>query len=257
MMIKRLKRKNAFTLAEVLITLGIIGVVAALTIPALLVQNRERENTTKLKKVFSTMTQAYTRAVSEYGTPDFWDLTAKDSDVGAANMVKILSPYFNVNKMCSNDGNCWPDVNSIKLNRSSDDNFKTNAKYAAFTVNDGSHYAFNVESPDCSAVFGTNKALQHVCATFTVDVNGSKNPNQMGYDIFKFYVTKFGLQPYGNEQDTQYTFVDNCSPANNGYGCAAWVIYKANMDYLHCKDLTWDGKDKCVGSKNSKYDSSL
>ena len=43
-------RTNAFTLAEVLITIGIIGIVAAMTIPALLVQNRERENTAKLKK---------------------------------------------------------------------------------------------------------------------------------------------------------------------------------------------------------------
>lgn len=254
---KRINVKQAFTLAEVLITLGIIGVVAALTIPAILVQNRERENTAKLKKVYSTMTQAYTRAVTEFGTPDFWDLTAKDSDAGAKNMVEILSPYFNVNKMCSADFNCWPDVTTIQLNRTSDDNFKTNSKYAAFTINDGSHFAFNVESPDCSAVFGTVKSLQHVCATFTVDVNGSKNPNQMGYDIFKFYVTKFGLQPYGSEQDTQYTFADNCSPANNGYGCAAWVIFKGNMDYIHCKDLSWDGKDRCTGLKNSKYNSGL
>lgn len=56
------------------------------------------------------MTQAITRATTDFGTPDFWELTAKDSDVGAANMVKILSPYFNVNKMCSADLNCWPDV---------------------------------------------------------------------------------------------------------------------------------------------------
>lgn len=250
-------RTNAFTLAEVLITIGIIGIVAAMTIPALLVQNRERENTAKLKKAYSSMTQAITRATTDFGTPDFWELTAKDSDVGAANMVKILSPYFNVNKMCSADLNCWPDVTTKKLNLDADDNFKTNTKYAAFTINDGSHYAFNVESPDCTAVFGETKALKNVCATFTVDVNGSKNPNQFGYDIFRFYVTKYGLQPYGLESDTSYTFKDNCSGSSNGYGCTAWVILKSNMDYLHCSDLEWNGKDRCVGFKNSKYDSSL
>ena len=249
--------KNAFTLAEVLITIGIIGIVAAMTIPALLVQNRERENTAKLKKAYSSMAQTITRATTDFGTPDFWELTAKDSDVGAKNIVKILSPYFNVNKMCSSDLNCWPDTTTKKLNLDTDDNFKTNTKYAAFTTNEGSHYAFNVENPKCEAVFGTTKALKNVCATFTVDVNGSKNPNQFGYDIFRFYITKYGLQPYGLEQDTSYTFKDNCTKGADGYGCTAWVVFKANMDYLHCNDLEWDGKSRCSGLDNLKYNSGL
>ena len=61
------KSRTAFTLAEVLITIGIIGIVAALTIPNLLVQHRERANISKLKTVYSTITQAYTRAVTEFG----------------------------------------------------------------------------------------------------------------------------------------------------------------------------------------------
>ncbi len=251
------KNKKAFTLAEVLITIGIIGIVAAMTIPVILVQNRERENTAKLKKAYSSMTQAIIRATIDYGTPNFWVLTAKDSEVGANNIVKILSPYFNINKICSEDLNCWPDVTTKKLNLSSDDNFKTNSKYAGFTTNEGTHYAFNIESPDCSAVYGTTKALKNVCATLTVDVNGSKNPNQFGYDIFKFYLTKYGLQPYGLEPDTQYTFKDSCNINSNGYGCTAWVILKSNMDYLHCSDLEWDGKNRCTGFKNSKYDNDL
>ena len=46
--------KNAFTLAEVLITLGIIGVVAAMTMPSLIASHKEKETVSKLKKVYST-----------------------------------------------------------------------------------------------------------------------------------------------------------------------------------------------------------
>ena len=35
------------------------------------------------------------------------------------------------------------------------------------------------------------------------------------------------------------------APDSNGYSCTAWVIFKENMDYLKCDDLTWDGKNKC------------
>ena len=77
--------KRGFTLAEVLITLGVIGIVAAMILPSVLVQNRERENTAKLKKIYSTMTQAYTRVVAEQGTPEFWDLVGTDDPTGATN----------------------------------------------------------------------------------------------------------------------------------------------------------------------------
>lgn len=58
---------NGFTLAEVLITLGIIGVVAALTIPALIKKYQEIVTIEKLKKVYTTMAQVDVLAKNEYG----------------------------------------------------------------------------------------------------------------------------------------------------------------------------------------------
>ena len=55
-------RKIAFTLAEVLITLGIIGVVAALTLPSVIERHQKLETVTKLKKAYSTLSQAIERA---------------------------------------------------------------------------------------------------------------------------------------------------------------------------------------------------
>lgn len=50
--------KKGFTLAEVLITLGIIGVVAAMTMPSLIQNYRKKEATTRIKKFYSMMSQA-------------------------------------------------------------------------------------------------------------------------------------------------------------------------------------------------------
>ena len=58
-----------FTLAEVLITLGIIGVVVALTLPALIANHREKETVVRLKKAYSTLSNAYTEVLNDYGDP--------------------------------------------------------------------------------------------------------------------------------------------------------------------------------------------
>lgn len=65
-------RKAAFTLAEVLITLGIIGVVAAMTLPALMANHRKKETVTKLKKFYTVVNQAVGLAVAEYGDVSGW-----------------------------------------------------------------------------------------------------------------------------------------------------------------------------------------
>ena len=69
------KQKVAFTLAEVLITLGIIGVVAALTLPSLIQKQHEKETVAKVKKAYSILSQAYLSANTEFGSFDQWGIT--------------------------------------------------------------------------------------------------------------------------------------------------------------------------------------
>ena len=64
---KDLKMKTAFTLAEVLITLGIIGIVSAMTIPTLINNYKEKVRDNQFKKVYATLMQAYNASVAEYG----------------------------------------------------------------------------------------------------------------------------------------------------------------------------------------------
>ena len=68
-----IKHKIGFTLAEVLITLGIIGVVAALTIPTLMANHRKNVVETRLAKFYSTMNQAIHMAEADYGDKIDWE----------------------------------------------------------------------------------------------------------------------------------------------------------------------------------------
>ena len=76
----RIKRNNlGFTLAEVLITLGIIGVVVALTMPSLIANYQKQETIARLKKVYSTISNTYMYAINSYGTSEKWN--GKDKQV--------------------------------------------------------------------------------------------------------------------------------------------------------------------------------
>lgn len=84
--------KKGFTLAEVLITLGIIGVVSAMTIPTLIQSYRNHVVETRLKKVYSVMNQAIQRAEADYGAKELWNF----EDPEFYN--KYYAPYLKVLK---------------------------------------------------------------------------------------------------------------------------------------------------------------
>lgn len=103
------KDKNAFTLAEVLITLGIIGIVSALTLPTLMSNCRKYVIETQLKEFYSIMNQALKRAEYDYDDMDGWtwphqtkvDITNGNKIVEANNsdyewFQKYLQPYKQV-----------------------------------------------------------------------------------------------------------------------------------------------------------------
>lgn len=89
--------KNAFTLAEVLITLGIIGVVAAITMPTLISNHKKRVVETKLQKAYSMIAQAMKFSENEHGDSDMWDFTILDGAPPRANheiLNTIDNEYF-------------------------------------------------------------------------------------------------------------------------------------------------------------------
>lgn len=236
---------KAFTLAEVLIVLGIIGIVAEMTIPTLVQNFQEKVATAQLKKVYSTLSQAYTMAVQENGTPDTWGLSAPDNH---RPIVDNLKPYLKVIQDCS-DGSkgCFPTGGMYKFFSPSKGNngVYDNLAYPKLKLADGTLLFGSVDSnSNCTNIRGTTQELQSECGTYFVDINGYKNPNQLGKDVFIFYLTKYGIIPTGTASDTVITFGGNCSIW--GQGCTAWVIYNENMDYTKCpSDLSWGGQTKC------------
>ena len=93
-----IRKRKAFTLAEVLITLGIIGLVAALTLPLIIEHHNKKVVETRLEKVYSTMNQAISMAELDYGDRETWFADLSNIDEQKAWIEKYILPYLKYNK---------------------------------------------------------------------------------------------------------------------------------------------------------------
>ena len=226
-------RKVGFTLAEVLITLGIIGVVAAMTLPALTAKKQTKELETSLKKNYSIIQQAINKMSYDEGG------TVKAGNYAPVTFYKPFSKYFNIIKACGIASCVGAENKEIdgEVIKWYIDNYKTYSKSrnvatdyfddGQIVLTDGSFYM--IENPNNS----TNYLF------ITVDVNGyNKKPNAWGHDLFTFEITKTGkFLPMGAEGTV---FTDNstyCSRSSshrlNGISCT----YKALTDKSYWKNL--------------------
>ncbi len=247
-------KRKAFTLAEVLITLGIIGVLAAILIPNIVENYREKQFTSQLKKVYAALANAYEKTLVEYGETYNWNLGTANSSDGANRLNELLLPNFRILNNCKTDGGCWRNTEIKYLNNTSSGlNISNNSAYSTAFVEGGMLLAFRVLDANCNLAIGTGDEYGHVCAEVVVDVNGEKNPNAYGYDVHIFYVTRHGFVPAGHFEDQTTTFANHCENGNMGTGCTAWVLQWSNMDYLHCSGLSWGGKNKCKNIFNYNY----
>ena len=232
-----LSRLAAFTLAEVLITLGIIGVVAAMTMPSLITAKQEKATISTIKKNYSIFANALLMAQNDNGELYTWGIT-KDAD--GLNLVSSnLKPYLKIIEDCGvgeksdcapGDNGKFKDLAGNKRNESfsSDD-------YYTFRLNDGTAVALRITNA-CNNL-DTN------CVEFYIDTNGKKYPNTLGKDIF--YFAGFGsgkLRAAGIGHSSSETGW----AAREGWFTTAWAMYKENLDYLRCPDkLEWNGKSTC------------
>lgn len=231
--------KKAFTLAEVLITLGIIGVVAAMTMPSLIQNARNRELESGLKKGASVIGQALNMYQAENGVP----ITA---DIGNHELKPEIIKYFNVLTDCGlghddADTACIKNYGNADTNSTTYKNFTGNNTIdlhkfddGQFILTDGSMILIN------NATSATAGAGGDINTYISVDVNGyNKRPNRLGQDLFMFQVDDRGkLLPMGAEGTQFYDENDAyCSKTstsnNNGAGCT----YKALSDPTFWKTL--------------------
>jgi len=225
--------KQAFTLAEVLLTLAIIGVVSALTIPAVITKVQKDQYVAGLRKAFNTLKLLEQKAILEHGEIKNWDWTKNVTD----NFNTYWKPHFDILKDCgaTTDSGCFHGENETKELSGSvrSANYNSTSAYK-FITSDGIAYAYLI----------TGLAFPQRRAYFVVDVNGKKAPNTVGRDIYIFHVfTNAGLKPDGTlTSSDENVKIDSdmvdaasdggCSTMGGaGWFCAAKVLSEGAMNY--------------------------
>jgi len=220
------KKLAAFTLAEVLITLGIIGVVAAMTIPALIQKNYEKRTVTTLIATQSILARALKMAEEEYGDVEGWGASTW-TPANAKIIYEKLKPFLKIALDCGvedKEGNC--------------------IKNTMYKLRNGANYinpaALNANSYKIKLLNGSGITMSaypdgKTPIVFGIDTNASGLPNQAGVDWFLFRYENNSIRPSG-APDSTYPYDTHCKNKNStGWGCAYWVVMNKNMNYLNNK----------------------
>ena len=228
-----MKKLLAFTLAETLIVIGIIGVVSALTLPNLNSSTGEKEKVAKVKKIYQNLDDAIGRAVAVYGPVDEW--FANDTTVAARveRFKNRVTEFMKVSKDCGGSTGCWS-TNSlcdIRGDCYDDSYYHSLSEHGA---------VFVILADGTALAFG---GYQEKDYKIRVDIDGpNKGKTTQGIDIFDFSYEENELFPSVNFMGNNYA---------NGNGIivsyeTAWVINFDNMDYLKCESkLNWTNKTSC------------
>ena len=180
-----LKSYLAFTLAEVLITLGIIGVVAAMTLPTVINDIQDKQFKSMFKKQYSVMSQALQMLYAEEQTPqefaDWREMPYYICKLG--KYLNVVQSGLKCSEMAkSGDYQNFESYRNTKVSWHKTGKWYNKKKEPQF-LNEGYMY-MTYYLPDGAWInFNAARAI-------FVDVNGAKNPNTIGRDIFYFYLPK-------------------------------------------------------------------
>ena len=215
---------NGFTLAEILITLGIIGVVAALTMPALIANYQKQEILSRLKKSYTVINQALKMSENDNGEYKYWDTDLSPDEY----LNNYWLPYINVNQLCTDYSVCGYKSNTpwSRYNRGGNyTRFIDSTWRRPFLTADGILYSISVK--------GGNEFAKNL---IIVDVNGPKKPNRFGHDVYLFSRTaEGGIRPFGYDKSSD-EIDTNCKRASDMDYCAAKIIKDG---WQFAKDYEW------------------
>ena len=201
-------KNKAFSLAEVLITLVVIGVVAAIKIPTLMVNFQKEKTVIKLKKAYSTLYNVYNLSVSHNGPVDQWDFGKNTYDWNVSR--EFLNKYF---------------VPYVKTARET--TYKVGGKAPK------QYILINGIEVDAD--------VRETTADLILDLNGGKKPNRRGRDIFVIRLSKApNYKPFGFAG----AVYNRSGIINNTHGCKHSA---AGNTYTYCGALihadNWQIKD--------------
>ncbi len=215
--------KKAFTLAEILMVMATIGIVAALTLPNLKSTTSDREYVSGLKKNVSTLQNALNFAKDKYGS-DFAAWTVNDATESAQGerIGKRLTEFLIVDVTCGLEinENCFSKSNFFTVNGSTKTTYDKDANTYKIQLNDKTSLGFKGKD------------------TIIMDLDGPKNGfNTIGQDIFIVKINDDGDITYTPLHDIPETIVSSCREGN-AFDCASWVLNFDNTDYVRCSDLS-------------------
>ncbi len=218
----RLYNKKAFTLAEVLITLGIIGIVAAMTMPVLIAKYRSKVLETQFKKRYSEVSQVfiqlkkndeYLSITSGSQLQDFFVKQFKEAKAPVRD-IYLASPERQKELI----GFELPVYKS----------YDKKSEYYERLLDDGFIFVNNEYFVFINADYGSFSN-----ASITIDVNGLNGPNIAGYDLFTFKLDEnFNLLP---RDKNSLLCHKTSSQQHNGYSCSWYAMN--DKDYF--KNLGW------------------
>ncbi|MBQ8460368.1 hypothetical protein IJ541_09750 [bacterium] len=155
--------KVGFTLAEALITLGVIGVVVAITIPTLISNYQKKTWTAQLLKTRAVLEQGLRRALAEQDVTDF---SASDCH-GSDNFENCMAKYFKATKLSFN-------------------NYTQHAMKNEFGYENDASIITAMALPDGTLVIDVGR--ESMGQLIAIDVNGQTKPNIYGRDVFFFAI---------------------------------------------------------------------
>jgi type II secretory pathway pseudopilin PulG len=206
-------KNKSFTLAEVLITLLIIGVIASIVIPGLIADSQQAELKTAWKKIYSDINQATKRIRLDNGGTLVGLITIindNDPTNGVNDKFRnFYTQYLTNFKICPEPviGPCWnSSVTSFAYDTLTNDN-------AGIILGNGAFVLFDYVNASCTS--------NNLCGIIEVDVNGTKGPNKVGKDIFGIKVLENRIMPWGTLGDG---YENTC--ATTGEGCSAKYLYQ-------------------------------
>ncbi len=210
---------KAFTLAEVLVTLGIIGVVSAMTVPSLM-QNYQRQSyVTQLHKVYNELSQATVSYLNEKNAINLVEAGITNQ----AGVNSFITSKFKIVQTCTGDVTpCFPALASYKKMNG------TSLTEGAFTSNTNAYVLASGASIRPLYSVEGNKIMNLI-----VDINGQKGPNIVGRDMMMIFIDRNGLIDDYNrgtnafpltkaQRDTNYA---NCNGSSNStWGCFGKIL---------------------------------
>jgi len=232
-------RTKAFTLAEVLITLAVIGIVASITIPSIVASHQKRVLETQFAKTYRTLQTAVNLAIAEHGSIESWNWADNFSLSQRKEFFdKYFLPHLNVARYCFGadsvgSNGCFPENNYYyALNGVLSDQVLESRYYPGAILADGSSLVFHNYN-NCI----TNNIR---CAAFYVDVNGRKKPNMIGMDLFTFEFfpqtneflpggvnrsNEYNISTGQHTKSTEEQIIKNCNRETSmGWYCPARIV---------------------------------